>query len=228
MKFNKTTATENEKNESKSDISSEISEIFEKKNKKTIIYVRSIKYLAVSLVNYFSVAVALFLIGYKIINPKIITKTESDYYNLSILISGITQYVIGLYDWNRGDSLNCIIEFFFGLNFAFYWRKQNFESPLTSQNFEGTFYVIVFFIVFIIMISTGKNKGAYHTFCYLCISLSLIFLFAKKFIKADEHWTINFFGYFCYFNAGVFWADGFFLFIKECLRTRRLNQAIKN
>lgn len=153
-------------------------------------------------------AIGFFMFG--CINAKIF-KNENDIFLFwNIMVAGITQIALGVYDWYKGKSLYILINFSYGLLFISWFMKNKLIEDKSidlkkDEEYEGALYIIWFILTIIIVIGL-KNKGIIYIIDFLILSIGFIFLFLDKYI--DEKWSKKTYGIIFIASGGLFWLTG--------------------
>lgn len=207
-----------------------------------ILYVRSISYLSLSIISYLIISICLALFGLKSLKKINFDGEEQLIYQIFFIIGGILEYIIGIYDWYRGDSFLFFVQLSLGLLFLNHFhsplieefigptRNEKGEILIPSEEYyncgweriEGTFYLL-FLFMFICILVCAKKKSIIHSFNYLSLCVGFIFLFVYKYQREVKHWSNKVFGYSSLIGGGLFWLTGFFGFIQELFKHKNLS-----
>ena len=99
---------------------------------KTVFHVKCKNQLSDSIVNYFTMAIGFFMFG--CIKAEIFKDETFKFLFWNIMISGIVQIALGIYDWYKGKSLSILIDFSFGLLFISWFMKNYYlEKKLINE-----------------------------------------------------------------------------------------------
>lgn len=212
-------------------------------NEVPILYVRTIPYLSLSIINYMTISLCLFLFGLITLNFIKFPQKEQIFLQVIFLIGGLVEYVIGLYDWYRGNSFQCFVEFLLGLIFLNYFHYpliKEFIGPVKDissgeiippneefincgwERIEGSFYLLVLIMAICILVS-AKKKAFIHSLNYLSLCIGFIFIFVYKYQREKEHWTKKVYGYAGLIGGGLYWITGVLGFIQENCKRKNLN-----
>ena len=173
-----------------------------------IFHVRVSNQLSDSILDYFTMAIGLFFCGFHY--TKIIFKDDiekiSFFYEI-ILIAGMIQIVLGLYDWYKGKTLTLFKNILFGLLFISWYFKyiKNIKKNIKDGEYEGIIYIF-FFVLTLVLIISVKNKGIIYSINYLVLALSFAFVVVDKY--ADKAWAKKTYGYCFIVTAVLFWVTG--------------------
>ena len=186
----------------------------------SISHVKIKNQLSDSIINFFTLAIGFFMYG--CIHTEIIFSNETKYLIYgTIIISGITQIILGIYEWYKGKSLYILINFSFGLLFVSWFLKYNLiENNEIEKNkrYEGAFYII-WFLLSIFIIIAGKNKGIIYLINYAVVALGFVFLFIDKYI--DKNWLKQTYGCIFIVSGGLFWITGLIRLINSSFLSNR-------
>ena len=120
-----------------------MNENLEKKITGLLFHVRLDNQLSDSILNYFSMSVALFFYGCRYAELTFAKNTESLIYEI-IFICGIVQIILAIYDWYKGKSLTLITNILFGLLFiSWYYKYKKFlrKIPITKTKSMKGLYI---------------------------------------------------------------------------------------
>ena len=175
-----------------------------------IFNIRLTNQLSDSILNYFSMSVGLFFYGFlyaKIISEK--KNLDSLFYEI-LLISGIIQIFLGIYDWYKGKTLTLLTNFLFGILFISWYFKYyeilKKDKDYTDKKYEGVFYIL-FVVISLTLIIAAKNKGTMYSINYLILTISFAFVVVDKYVNKD--WSKRTFGYAFIVTGVLFWITGF-------------------
>ena len=173
---------------------------------KTVIHVKCRNQLSDSIVNFFTMAIGFFMFG--CINAKIFENGNDKFLFWNIMIAGIGQIVLGVYEWYKGKSLYILINFSYGLLFISWFMKYKLIENInikSDEEYEGALYVI-WFILTIIIVFGLKNKGIIYFIDFIILAIGFIFLFLDKYI--DKKWSKKTYGIIFIVSGGLFWLTG--------------------
>ena len=212
------TSIENNKNESsiinikqednKSNITTEV--INYKKEFMPLINYKKYPFLSESILNYMAIGISLFLYGcinLKWFKSDYITPFLSGYY----LVSGIVLYIIGIFDWYKGNELIFLIDFVYSFHFISLFlieRKKQFGQIIIDHDnnkLHGTYYIIIFCLIICVAIS-NKNKGKIYIINYIILFCGYVFLFFYKYIETN--WVKYVHSYIFIVSGALFWITG--------------------
>ena len=188
------------------------------KIQKTLIHVKAKNQLSDSIVNYFTMAIGFFMYG--CIIAKIFKDETSKFLFWNVMIAGIAQIVLGIYDWYKGKSLFILINFSYGLLFISWFMKNYLMEKENKvdiiiekdEKYEGALYIIWFALTIIIVIGLN-NKGIIYSIDYLVVAAGFVFLFIDKYI--DKKWSKKTYGIIFMVSGGLFWITGLLRFINS-------------
>ena len=194
-----------------------------------LINIRKVSNLSDSIINYFVIAITLFL--YASYNLKWFNLADEDGVGKKFimgyfLISGISLYVIGILNWYEGKELLLLFDFMFSFLFiALFLSEKNLGDisshfPESNNKLKGLFYIIFFCFILIIGISS-KEKGIIFSINYAVLFIGFVFLFAGKFFGNDLMRYI--YSYAFIVSAALLWVTGILKLINNGL----VNKSIK-
>ena len=190
-----------------------MNEKLEKKITGLLFHVRLDNQLSDSILNYFSMSVALFFYGCRYAELTFAKNTESLIYEI-IFICGIVQIILAIYDWYKGKSLTLFTNILFGLLFiSWYYKYQRIlkkEPNYKDKQYEGIIYILLFALALVLIISV-KNKSIMYSINYLVLAVSFAFVIVDKYAHKD--WSKKTFGYCFIVLGGLFWITGLLRFI---------------
>ena len=177
------------------------------KIQKQVFHVQCKNKLSDSILNFFTMAIGFFMFG--CIHAEIIFSENIKYYFYgNIIIAGIAQSLLGIYDWHKGKSLSVLIDFCFGLLFISWFFKYYLiakEEIKQDDIYEGTLYIIWCLLTIIIIIAV-KNKGIIYSLDYLAVTVGFVFIIVDKY--ADKSWIKRTYGYTFIVSGIFFWVTG--------------------
>ena len=209
---------EKEKEKDSNDKNTEIPEniIVNEPSKITLplINIRKVANLSDSIINYFVIAISLFLYSaynlewFNLHDEGGVGKTFIMAY---FLISGIVLYVVGILNWYEGKELLFLFDFLFSLFFISLFLSEkslgDISSFFSEKNYklQGLFYIIFFCVIMIIGISS-KEKGILFPINYGILFIGFVFLFADKFF--EKNWLKYVHPYVFIVAAAFMWIIG--------------------
>ena len=173
-----------------------------------IFNIRQRNQLSDSILNYFTMSIGFFFYG--CLYAKIIVKdtTKSLFYEF-ILISGIIQILLGVFDWYKEKTRTLLTNTIFGILFISWYIKYKIILKKTpdykDKKYEGVFYIL-FLAISITMLISLKNKGIIYSINYLALIVAFIFMIVDKY--EDKNWIKKTFGYAFIVSGGLFWITG--------------------
>ncbi len=193
-----------------------------------LINIRKVSNLSDSIINYFVIAITLFL--YASYNLKWFNLADEDGVGKKLimgyfLISGISLYVIGILNWYEGKELLLLFDFMFSFLFiALFLSEKNLGDissyfPESNNKLKGLFYIIFFCFILIIGISS-KEKGIIFSINYAVLFIGFVFLFAGKFFGNDLMRYI--YSYAFIVSAALLWGTGILKLINNGLDNKSI------
>ena len=178
--------------------------------------------LSDSILNYFTMTIGLFFYG--CIYAKIIVKdnTKSFFYEL-IMISGILQIILGIFDWYKKKTKTLLTNTLFGILFISWYFKYKYilkETPdYKDKKYEGIFYIL-FIVLSVLLIIASKNKGPMYSINFLALVVAFVFEVVDKY--ANKSWAKKTYGFAFIVSGGLFWITG----IMRILNNQFLNRTL--
>ena len=178
--------------------------------------------LSDSILNYFTMSIGLFFYG--CIYAKIIVKdnTKSFYYEL-IMLSGILQIILGIFDWYKKKTKTLLTNTLFGFLFISWNLKYQYilsgNPDYKDKKYEGIFY-ISFIVLSALLIIASKNKGPMYSINFLALVVAFVFEVVDKY--ANKSWAKKTYGYAFIVSGGLFWITG----IMRILNNQFLNRTL--
>ena len=184
-----------------------------------VFHVKSENQLSDSIIDYFTMAIGLFMYG--IIHADIIVNDNNKqllYYYIAF--AGFAQIGLGIYDWYKGKTLTLLVNFLFGFLFISWFFKFyyiiNPEGGEVNEDelYEGALYILWFALSAFLIVAV-KNKGILYSLDYLVIAVAFVFLFVDKY--ANQKWLKKAYGYSFLVSGCLFWITGLLRFINSTL-----------
>ena len=178
--------------------------------------------LSDSILNYFTMSIGLLFYG--CIYAKIIVKdnTKSFYYEL-IMLSGILQIILGIFDWYKKKTKTLLTNTLFGFLFISWNLKYQYilsgNPDYKDKKYEGIFY-ISFIVLSALLIIASKNKGPMYSINFLALVVAFVFEVVDKY--ANKSWAKKTYGYAFIVSGGLFWITG----IMRILNNQFLNRTL--
>ena len=176
-----------------------------------IINIRRTSNLAIAPVNTFGLALSLFMLSLPLTEW---CKLGTPIVSMALMAGGLCQYIVGIYDWYQGKTIQCFVDFIFGLlNVLIYYCNPintKFESYII-----GTFFVL-YLVILLALGLACKNKGIIHLVNIGLLILADILVLTWQFIynKNVEGKNGNYkrvkksAGYFLFFASLSIWCTG--------------------
>lgn len=178
--------------------------------------------LSDSILNYFTMSIGLFFYGS--IYAKIIVKdnTKPFFYEL-IMLSGILQIILGIFDWYKKKTKTLLTNTLFGILFISWYFKYKYilkDNPdVKDKKYEGVFYIL-FIVLSALLIIASKNKGPMYSINFLALVVAFVFEVVDKY--ANKNWAKKTYGYAFIVSAGLFWITGIMRILNNQFLNRRL------
>ena len=178
--------------------------------------------LSDSILNYFTMSIGFFFYG--CLYAKIIVKdtTKSLFYEF-ILISGIIQILLGVFDWYKEKTRTLLTNTIFGILFISWYIKYKIILKKTpdykDKKYEGVFYILLT-VLSILLIIASKNKGQMYSINYLVLVVAFAFEVVDKY--ANKSWAKKTYGFAFVVSGGLFWITG----VMRILNNQFLNRAL--
>ena len=164
--------------------------------------------LGLSVVNFFGMAIGLFMmsapmmgwIGY-----------ESPSLGTAYMYGGYCEYLIGFYDWYQGRTMLSFIDFIFGLlHWTFYYTadlgKYSIWVPDEYYTYmQGVFYCLWFAMLLVVILSL-RGRGCIYIFYMFCLALATVFMIIWEFSKRT--WPRKAAGYIIFIASIFIWYAG--------------------
>ena len=186
-----------------------------------VFHVKCKNQLSDSIVDFFAMAIGFFMFG--CINAEIIFSGETKYlFYGNIIIAGIVQIILGVYEWYKGKSISILTNFSFGLLFISWFLKYYLietEGLSKDQKYEGAIYIIWFLLVLIIIFGV-KNKGIIYSIDYLAVAVGFLFLMIFKYAKIN--WIKITYGYAFIVSGALFWITGLLRLVNNAFLNNNL------
>ena len=173
----------------------------------TINYRRKVE-MGLSLVNFFALALGLFMISAPLMGW---IGYESPTLGTAYMFGGFCEYLIGFYDWFQGRTMLSFIDFIFGLlHFTFYYTadlgKYGIWVPEEYCTYmQGDFYIL-WFVLFIVVIVSLKDRGCIYIIYMFLLTLGLVFIIVWEF--SGKTWARKTAGYIIFIASILIWYAG--------------------
>ena len=173
----------------------------------TINYRRKVE-MGLSVVNFFALALGLFMISAPLMGW---IGYESPTLGTAYMFGGFCEYLIGFYDWFQGRTMLSFIDFIFGLlHFTFYYTadlgKYGIWVPEEYCTYmQGVFYIL-WFVLFIVVIVSLKDRGCIYIIYMFLLTLGLVFIVAWEF--SGKTWARKTAGYIIFIASILIWYAG--------------------
>ena len=174
----------------------------------TINYRRKVE-MGLSVVNFFALALGLFMISAPLMGW---IGYESPTLGTAYMFGGFCEYLIGFYDWFQGRTMLSFIDFIFGLlHFTFYYTadlgKYGIWVPEEYCTYmQGVFYIL-WFVLFIVVIVSLKDRGCIYIIYMFLLTLGLVFIVVWEF--SGKTWARKTAGYAILVASVLIWYAGF-------------------
>ena len=173
----------------------------------TINYRRKVE-MDLSVVNFFALALGLFMISAPLMGW---IGYESPTLGTAYMFGGFCEYLIGFYDWFQGRTMLSFIDFIFGLlHFTFYYTadlgKYGIWVPEEYCTYmQGVFYIL-WFVLFIVVIVSLKDRGCIYIIYMFLLTLGLVFIIVWEF--SGKTWARKTAGYIIFIASILIWYAG--------------------
>ena len=173
----------------------------------TINYRRKVE-MGLSVVNFFALALGLFMISAPLMGW---IGYESPTLGTAYMFGGFCEYLIGFYDWFQGRTMLSFIDFIFGLlHFTFYYTadlgKYGIWVPEEYCTYmQGVFYIL-WFVLFIVVIVSLKDRGCIYIIYMFLLTLGLVFIVVWDF--SGKTWARKTAGYIIFIASILIWYAG--------------------
>ena len=173
----------------------------------TINYRRKVE-MGLSVVNFFALALGLFMISAPLMGW---IGYESPSLGTAYMFGGFCEYLIGFYDWFQGRTMLSFIDFIFGLlHFTFYYTadlgKYGIWVPEEYCTYmQGVFYIL-WFVLFIVVIVSLKDRGCIYIIYMFLLTLGLVFIVVWDF--SGKTWARKTAGYIIFIASILIWYAG--------------------
>ena len=165
--------------------------------------------LGLSTVNFFALALGLYMMSAPLMGW---IDYESPSLGTAYMFGGFCEYLIGFYDWYQGRTLLSFVDFIFGLlHLAFYYTADLGKYDIWVPNeyhtyMQGVFYIL-WFVLFLFLIISLKDRGCCYMLYMFILALALIFLVIWEFSK--KTWARKTAGYIIFVASIFIWYAGF-------------------
>ena len=173
----------------------------------TINYRRKVE-MGLSVVNFLALALGLFMISAPLMGW---IGYESPTLGTAYMFGGFCEYLIGFYDWFQGRTMLSFIDFIFGLlHFTFYYTadlgKYGIWVPEEYCTYmQGVFYIL-WFVLFIVVIVSLKDRGCIYIIYMFLLTLGLVFIVVWEF--SGKTWARKTAGYIIFIASILIWYAG--------------------
>ncbi len=180
-----------------------------------IINIKKISHSFISPINTFALAISLFMLSLPLLGW---SDFRSPILSTSLLIGGICEYIMGIFNWYQGKTIIYFINFIFGLmNLLIYYSYEFAKYEIiVNENFEsyliGTFFVI-YLVILLSLFYICKKKALIYKMNLGILIVSDIFIIAWQYISKNESWykkkdIKKVTGYFLFFASLTIWFNG--------------------
>lgn len=180
-----------------------------------IINYRRISYFGPSVVNFWALAMGLFMMAAPMMGW---IHYESPSLSVAYWFAGLCQYIIGFYDWYMGRTMLAFVDFIYGLlHLVFYFTadlgKYQIYVPYFYHTYmQGIFYCI-WFVVTLCVILSFKERGLIYIFYMFLLALACVFIIVWEFSKRT--WARKIAGYILLVAAVCIWFTGLARLLSE-------------
>ena len=222
-------------------IQREINELPREKAKKEKIpkmNVKKLSNLSESIVNYFAIAVCLFLNSAYNLEWFNLENHKSFIYSY-FLFAAVLLYIIGIMNWYEGKDLlflfNFILCFYFLVLFFNTISIISFDNmsntiintSLDNVKLQAMFYIIIFCLFFVLGLSSNK-KGIVFIINYFILFVAFAFLFFDYYYKHKYNWLKKVYSYSFIVSGCFMWIIGIIKFINYAFLTKQTTVLLGN
>ena len=219
----------------------EINELPREKAKKEKIpkmNVKKLSNLSESIVNYFAIAVCLFLNSAYNLEWFNLENHKSFIYSY-FLFAAVLLYIIGIMNWYEGKDLlflfNFILCFYFLVLFFNTVSIISFDNmsntiintSLDNVKLQAMFYIIIFCLFFVLGLSSNK-KGIVFIINYFILFVAFAFLFFDYYYKHKYNWMKKAYSYSFIVSGCFMWIIGIIKFINYAFLTKQTTVLLGN
>ena len=115
-------------------------------------------------------------------NTELLYSIETKYLFIgNLIIAGIAQIILGIYEWYKAKSISILINFSFGVLFISWFFNYNLieeDKKPKVQLYEGVIYIIWFLLSLVIIVAV-KNKGMIYSLNYIAVAVGFLFSFYR-------------------------------------------------
>ena len=179
-----------------------------------IINIRKISILLNSPINTFALSISLFMLSLTLLEW---IDFRSPVFSTSLIIGGICEYIMGIFNWYKGKTILYFINIIFGLmHLLIYYTYEIAKYQIrVNEHFEsyliGTFFVI-YLVILLSLLYACKQKGVLYKINLGMLILSDIFiiiwqyLFNKNISYKNDAKKIA--GFFLFLASLSIWFNG--------------------
>jgi len=170
-------------------------------------YRQEINY-GLSTVNFFALAMGLYMFSAPMMGW---IDYESPTLGTALMFGGICQYLVGFYDWYKGNTMLSFIDFIFGiLHLVYYYvadlGKYSIWVPTKYYTYmQGVFYCLWFAILLVVLFSL-RGRGCMYLFYIFLLALATVFIIIWEFSKRT--WPREGAGYILFIASIFIWYTG--------------------
>ena len=210
----------------------------EKKEKNPKLNVKKLSNLSESIVNYFAIAVCLFLNSAYNLEWFNLENHRSFIYSYFIF-AAVLLYIIGIMNWYEGKDLLFLFNFilcfyflvqFFNNNSMFDLDKINntiINTSVDNVKLQSMFYIIIFCLFFVLGLSSYK-KGIVFIINYFILFVAFAFLFFDYYYKQKYSWMKKGYSYSFIVSGCFMWIIGVIKFINYVFLTKQTTILLGN
>lgn len=169
-----------------------------------IINIRRTSNMAIAPINIFGMAIGTFMLSCPMMEW---CDIDSPVLSTCLFFGGLSEYIIGFYDWYQGKTLVSFIGFLFSfIHFTIYYSfslaQYNIDKPWAYQGenrtcLMGTFFTMLL-VTFLIILCAIYRKGYIYLINFGLLIISCIFLMIWQYNKnagEDHGWAETTSGY---------------------------------
>jgi succinate-acetate transporter protein len=179
-----------------------------------IINIRKISIMPISPINTFALSISLFMLSLTLLEW---IDFRSPAFSTSLILGGICEYIMGIFNWYNGKAILYFINIIFGLmHLLIYYTYEIAKYQIrVNEHFEsyliGTFFAI-YLVILLSLLYACKQKGFLYIINLGMLILSDIFIITWQYLfnkdnsyKNDAKKTA---GFFLFLASLTIWFNG--------------------